>query len=283
MLESIKNRIFRVNAPTKETEGYLRQLDIDKLEPLMVRRDFSEIDIIKLADSICKNGVLFPVPVLFDGNSYKYISGSRRIAASMLLGKKSIICHVYTSIDTSDRLLIASIMHEKKPNPFEIHNLIAYFTKERQFQIQDVAEKLGITISRINELSKLECFSFEERRMINQIDLSEEGIIELSKLCDKDTRNAVIKRLYEESSQNNGKIRRFVRQIRSERSATTANGSKIIDNSFVRLIEQIKSTGKAAVLKKSETDMSTSYTVTVSARDIAYCSSDVSRETSEMA
>ena len=281
MLESIKNRIFRAKPITKEAEGYLRQIDIDKLEPIMVRRDFSEKDIVKLADSICKNGVLFPVPVLFDGNNYKYISGSRRIAASMLLGRKSIICHVYTSIDTSDRLLIASILHEKKPNPFEIHNLIEYFTKERQFQIQDIADKLGITISRINELTKLDCFTFEERRMINQIDLSEEGIVELAKLCDKDTRNAVIKRLYEEHAQNSGKIRKFVRQIRAENSKTASSGTKIIDNSFARLIEQIKSAGKAAVLKKNETGTSTSYTVTVSSCENACNTPDVSRETSE--
>ena len=150
LLENIKHRIFPATKQTKESEGYLRQIDIDKLEPIMVRREFSEKDIIKLANSICKSGVLFPIPVYTDGKTYKYISGSRRIAACMLLGRKSIICHVYTSTETRDKLMIASIMHEKTPNPFDIYSLICYFQDNQLLSFGEIAEKLGTIVESTN-------------------------------------------------------------------------------------------------------------------------------------
>ena len=283
MLENIKHRIFPATKQTKESEGYLRQIDIDKLEPIMVRREFSEKDIIKLANSICKSGVLFPIPVYTDGKTYKYISGSRRIAACMLLGRKSIICHVYTSTETRDKLLIASIMHEKTPNPFDIYSLICYFQDNQLLSFGEIAEKLGITPLRISELVKLECFSFEERRIINQINLTEDAIIELAKLSDPDVRNTVIMRLHEENTGKNTKIRKIVRQIRTERIAEHANGTEIIDNSFGKLLEMLKNVGKRATLRKQETVSATSYTVTVAKPEPRKFANNVSRETSKHA
>lgn len=283
MLDNIKSKMFPKKKISKETEGYLRQIDIDKLEPLMVRREFSEKDIIKLADSICKCGVLFPIPVFTDGKNYKYISGSRRIAACMLLGRKNIICHVYTSSETRDKLLIASIMHENTPNPFDIYNLINYFQNEHLMTYSEISQKLGITPSRLSDIAKLEIFSFEERRIITHTNLTEEAIIELAKLSDPETRNAVIMRLYEENAEKNGKIRKIVRQIRSERVAERLNGTEIIDNSFSKLLELIKQIGKRAALKKRDFATETSYTVTVLKPKPHRQSQNVSRETSKQA
>ena len=279
MLEKIKNRIFPKTNSKYTTEGYIRQIDLDKLEPMMVKQDISEKDIIKLADNICKNGILFPVPVYTDGNTYKYINGSRRIAASMLLGRKSILCHVYTSLETSDNLLIASILHEKTPNPFEIYSLIRYFERERQMSLSDISYKLSIPQNRINNLLELEIFTHEERRMLKLADLSEDGIVELSKLTDKSIRNAVIERLYTEKTHNRPKIRGIIHELRADQGVCNSYDTKIIDNSFNRLVQLIKNLGKNAKLKKKETDTSTSYTITVQKLEHNKHIDNVSRET----
>ncbi len=275
MLETLKNAIITQKPKKTVSEGYIRHIDIDKLEPLMPPRDICEKDIVRLADSIFKHGVLNPLPVYTDGKTYKYITGSRRIAASMLLGRKNIICHVYTDLHTCDNLLIASVMHKRMPDPFKTYDLICYFEESRLLELSQIANKLGLSVAEVKTLKQLEHFDFDERRKLSQIGLEATALIELTKLTHRETRTAVIDRLYEEYKKKSGNIRKIVREIRDERAANNLNGTTIIDNTFSKLIKQIKTVNKFVTLKKQENARSTSYTVLVPKS----AQTNVSRET----
>lgn len=275
MLQTLKNAI-NFQKPHKTTsDGYIRHIDIDKLEPMMPSHSFSEKEIIRLADNILKNGILNPLPVYFDGKTYKYITGSRRIAASMLIGRKNIICHVYTDINTCDNLLIASVMHNQTPDPFKMYDLICYYNTTRNLTLAEIGQKLGISTTDIKNLMELECFTSEERRKLTQIKLEVSALIELAKLTHIQTRTAVIEKLLEENKGESSKVRRILREIHEERAETNLNGTEIIDNTFTRLVKQIKTVNKLVTLKKRENKTSTSYTVLLPKNT----SKNVSRET----
>ena len=263
MLETLKNAINFKNQTRTASDRYIRHIDIDKLEPLMPAHGFSEKDIIKLANNIFKNGILNPIPVYFDGNTYKYITGSRRIAASMLLGRKNIICHIYTDPNTRDNLLIASVLHEQTPDPFKIYDLICYFSSTAGLTMPKITQKLGIAPQDIKDLTQLECFTSEERRKLTQIKLDSKALAELAKLTDIVTRTVVIDRLSEENKGESAKVRKIVREIHDEKSENNLNGTAIIDNTFIKLIKQIKTVNKLVTLKKRDNKASTSYTVVV--------------------
>ena len=180
-----------------------------------------------------------------DGTTYKYITGSRRIAASMLLGRKSIICHIYTDQDTSDNLLIASVMDKRYPDPFKIYDLICFFRDTRLLDDAQISDKLSISLASIKALSSLACFSSDERRKLSELRLDEKTLTELAKLTHKDTRIAVIDRLREENVINKSKP------------------SVLIDNTFEKVLERVRKIHKNAVLKKSEQNTSTTYTVII--------------------
>ena len=263
MLQTLKNAINFQKPHKTNSDGYIRHIEIDKLEPLMPSHNFSEKEIIRLADNILKHGIINPIPVYSDGKNYKYITGSRRIAASMLIGRKNIICHVYTDINTCDNILIASVMHNQTHNPFKIYDMVCYFNTIRGLTLTETAQKLSITISDIKNLMELECFTSEERRKLSQIKLDPAALIELAKLTHIETRTAVIERLCEENKAQTSKVRKILREIHEEHAETNLNGTAIIDNTFTNLVNQIKKVNKLATLKKRENKSSTSYTVLV--------------------
>ena len=263
MLKAIINKFKRHENSNKVTEGYIRHIDIDKLEAMMPPKDICEKDVIRLANSIFKHGILNPLPVYTDGTTYKYITGSRRIAASMLLGRKSIICHIYTDQDTSDNLLIASVMDKHYPDPFKIYDLICFFRDTRQLDDAQISDKLSISLASIKALKSLACFSSDERRKLSELRLDEKTLTELAKLTHKDTRIAVIDRLREEKSEQNGKVNKIVREMREENAVNKSKPSVLIDNTFEKVLERVRKIHKNAVLKKSEQNTSTTYTVII--------------------
>jgi len=122
------------------------ELDIEQIKPnpLQARQKFDKGSIDELACSIKESGVLQPIIVTPEGNTYKIIVGERRWRAAQKAGLKKIPSLIRPMPKTQqlETSLVENLQREDL-NPLEIALSYQKLTQDLNYTQQEIAEKVG--------------------------------------------------------------------------------------------------------------------------------------------
>jgi ParB family chromosome partitioning protein len=146
------------STPASHDPGGLLQLPVDAIEenPFQPRRDFSDVEIASLAESLKEHDMLQPVLVRRVEGRYQLISGERRLRAAKHAGWTTIPARVR---DADDRLVaelaIVENLQRKDLNPVEKALSFKRYVDEHRCTQDDLARRLKIDRSTIANLMRL--------------------------------------------------------------------------------------------------------------------------------
>lgn len=250
-----------ISDPKCLKNAYTRYINSCELQHLLPVSPSSEDDIIGIAESICRFGLLEPIRVFYDSKSGSYyiISGERRFAALTLLGRTRILCHIITDPETCDAIIIAEYCLSKNTDIFKAGAALEYLINKRGYSVRELSRKSGIPASRISKLLKLQLLTYEERRRLQAAHMSVQVCCEIAEIDDHETRIAVINHITNQTPS----ISKIIEESKS-RHKSFAFSSGLIDNSVNKLKNLIESTGAVTKLDRRSTDSGITYTINVS-------------------
>jgi ParB family transcriptional regulator, chromosome partitioning protein len=131
--------------PASAPSGFL-ELDITAIQPnpYQPRRDFAELQLQELADSIRSEGLLQPVVVRMVGQTYQLIAGERRWRACQQLKLKTIPVRVVEASDASSATLsLIENLQREGLNPIEEALGFASLLRDFDLTQEQVGERVG--------------------------------------------------------------------------------------------------------------------------------------------
>lgn len=125
--------------------------------PQQPRKQFDEVKLNELANSISEQGVIQAITVrMIKARDYQIISGERRWRASKLAGKKSIPAFV-RQIEDKQNLELALIENIQRENLNAIEIALSYKQLQDEFEltIEELGKKVGKNRSTVNNFLRL--------------------------------------------------------------------------------------------------------------------------------
>lgn len=130
----------------------VKEIKLNEIDPNVnqPRQDFDEEKLAELAESIKKHGVVQPIIVKKEGNSYKIVAGERRWRASRLAGLETIpaIIREYKEHELIEIGLIENLQRENL-NPIEQARAYSRLIEEHNLTQEKIAEVIGKSRSSI--------------------------------------------------------------------------------------------------------------------------------------
>ncbi|MBQ2422807.1 MAG: ParB/RepB/Spo0J family partition protein [Clostridia bacterium] len=137
--------------------------------PFLPRRDFDERELMGLADSIRKNGIIQPICVRKrEDGSYEMIAGERRLRAAKFAGLKEVPCVVQVADDRKAAFLsLIENLQRRDLNLFEEAEGIRALMNEWGLSQYETAVRLGKSQSTIaNKLRLLRLNNDQKARIV---------------------------------------------------------------------------------------------------------------------
>ncbi len=187
-------------------------LPIDKImpSPYQTRKNFEEIELNKLMNSIIENGLLQPISVRVYGfENYELISGERRLRACKLAGMSEIAAIVHNFEDEkSAALCLLENIQRKELNCFEQANALFDFISFYHLTNEEAAQKLGVLQEEIENSLRILSLSEIQMQMSVKANLSCEHIFEILKLPGENERTDILQLIINKgySAQNTKEI-----------------------------------------------------------------------------
>ncbi len=157
--------------------------------PNQPRKDFSEVSILKLADSIQQFGIIQPLTVRKTGQVYELIAGERRLRAAKELGWQSVPCIITNASEAeSAQISIIENLLREDLNIFEQAQAIEALIDTYGLTQEQVALKLSNSQSYIANKLRLLRLTPSERRQIVENKLSERHARAILRIQDENLR-----------------------------------------------------------------------------------------------
>ena len=115
------------------------------VNPLQPRKEFDQVRLLELKDSIIKYGLLNPITVKEIIGGYEIVAGERRFRAFQLAGFDTIpaiITSIASNAEQLEKALIENIQREDL-NPLEIAYSYQQLIEEFQYTQEQLAERVG--------------------------------------------------------------------------------------------------------------------------------------------
>jgi ParB family chromosome partitioning protein len=144
----------------------LAELDLDENQP---RKDYSKADILELAASIERHGLLHPVVVRQERDRWKLIAGHRRVLAHKQLGLLKIKATVDRRQLNELRVLelqIAENVQRQDLSPIETARAYRRMQQEWNVSAKDLAQLLGLSESKVCRTLRLLDLDAETQRQV---------------------------------------------------------------------------------------------------------------------
>lgn len=149
---------FSANAVEVDPANALLQLNVYEIDdnPFQPRREFSEPEIMSLAESLKTHDMLQPILVRRVDDRYQLISGERRLRAAIQAGWS----HVPARLREADDRLVAELaivenLQRKDLNPIEKALSFRRYLEEHQCTQEDLAKRIKINRATIANLIRL--------------------------------------------------------------------------------------------------------------------------------
>ena len=158
---SVDNAINNSAAPENANTDNQKivEIDIDLIDPnpFQPRKYFDDDELVELAETIEKHGLIQPIAVRKVGDRYQIISGERRTRASKLANCRTIKAQVYDNLDDktmSEWALIENIQRVDL-NPIEIAQSYQQLIDNHNYTHEDLAKTVGKSRSAITNMLRL--------------------------------------------------------------------------------------------------------------------------------
>ena len=162
------------NEAIEENTGVL-ELKINDIEPNagQPRKLFDDEKLLQLSESIKQHGVIQPIIVKKDNNTFIIIAGERRWRAAKLAGLKTIPALIkdFTELQVMEVALIENLQREDL-NPIEEANAFINLMNEFNLTQEQIAEKIGRSRSAIANTIRLLGLSNDVKKFIISGDLT---------------------------------------------------------------------------------------------------------------
>ena len=150
------SRTNKVNYREDNGKGF--EVEIDKVyaNPNQPRKQFNEVALDELANSIEKHGIISPILVKKEENGYMIIAGERRYRAAKQVGLKKIpiVVGEYTDRQIQEISLIENLQREDL-NPIEVARGIKQLMEGYDLTQDEVSKRLGKSRSSIANTLRL--------------------------------------------------------------------------------------------------------------------------------
>ena len=135
------------------------EINIDLIDPnpFQPRKFFDDDELVELAETIEKHGLIQPIAVRKVGDRYQIISGERRTRASKLANCQTIKAQVYENLDDktmSEWALIENIQRVDL-NPIEVAQSYQQLIDNHNYTHDDLAKTVGKSRSAITNALRL--------------------------------------------------------------------------------------------------------------------------------
>ena len=159
--------------------------------PFQPRRDFDERELMGLADSIRKNGIIQPICVRKrEDGSYEMIAGERRLRAAKFAGLKEVPCIVQVADDRKAAFLsLIENLQRRDLNLFEEAEGIRALMNEWGLSKSETAVRLGKSQSTIANKLRLLRLNNDQKARIVAAGLSERHARALLRLVEDKERD----------------------------------------------------------------------------------------------
>jgi len=158
---SVDNAIHNTAAPenAKPDNEKIVEINIDLIDPnpFQPRKFFDDDELVELAETIEKHGLIQPIAVRKVGDRYQIISGERRTRASKLANCRTIKAQVYDNLDDktmSEWALIENIQRVDL-NPIEVAQSYQQLIDNHNYTHEDLAKTVGKSRSAITNALRL--------------------------------------------------------------------------------------------------------------------------------
>lgn len=158
---SVDNAIHNSAAPDNTTADNQKivEINIDLIDPnpFQPRKFFDDDELVELAETIEKHGLIQPIAVRKVGDRYQIISGERRTRASKLANCRTIKAQVYDNLDDktmSEWALIENIQRVDL-NPIEVAQSYQQLIDNHNYTHEDLAKTVGKSRSAITNALRL--------------------------------------------------------------------------------------------------------------------------------
>ncbi len=143
-------------APEKEADFF--QCDIERIRPnrYQPRRHFSDTELEELSRSIAEQGVIQPLLVRRDGETFELIAGERRLRAAKMAGLGQVPVLIRTVSDT-ELLALSIIENIQRADLNPVEEAEAYHRLMNEFELtqEQVADRVGKSRSAVANFLRL--------------------------------------------------------------------------------------------------------------------------------
>ncbi len=135
------------------------EINIDLIDPnpFQPRKFFNDDELVELAETIEKHGLIQPIAVRKVGDRYQIISGERRTRASKLANCRTIKAQVYDNLDdkTMNEWALIENIQRVDLNPIEIAQSYQQLIDNHNYTHDDLAKTVGKSRSAITNALRL--------------------------------------------------------------------------------------------------------------------------------
>jgi ParB family chromosome partitioning protein len=137
----INNNFKTNNSQNQIITGKALEINISEIKenPYQPRKEFNELEIIKLKESIKEKGIIEPLIVIKKDNGYELIAGQRRLMAAKAANFEKVPVIIRDKItNQSDKLELALIENMLRQDLNAIEEAEAFSKLEKEFSIQPI-------------------------------------------------------------------------------------------------------------------------------------------------
>lgn len=244
--------------------------------PFQPRREFDEMELKELAQSISNFGVIQPVIVRKKKGGYQLIAGERRYRACKMIGQQHIPA-IVQEIDDEAMAAVSLIenLQRKELNYFE--EAIAYSTLINRFGLtqEELAQRVGKSQSAIANKLRLLKLAPDIRNLIISGIITERHARALLKLNTPEMQKEIIRNIYERDL-NVKETEELVEKVRLNNiprtSQPTANGqnvsmiirdARIFLNTIKETVNRARQTGIDMLVVENENEYEYEITIKI--------------------
>ncbi len=190
----------------------IKALSVDINQIRLSDKFIDDTEIVSLADSIKKHGLINPIIVrlirdnsksssiqsdfvkkLTEEDTYEVIIGERRLRAMKLIGKETIPCIICDADDKkSKEMLLIDSLSRKEPNMFEYAETLWELINTYSLRQEEAAIRLSTSQPNIANKLRLLRYTGEERSIILKNSLTERHARELLRIKDEKRRKEAL-------------------------------------------------------------------------------------------
>ena len=232
--------------------------------PAQPRKIFREEALDELADSIRQHGILQPLSVRRQGNSYELISGERRLRAAELAGITDVPC-ILMSMDDRISGFVALVENLQRQDLDYIEEAmgIRQLLQEHSMSQEQAARLLGKSQSAVANKLRLLRHSDAVLAALRETGLTERHARALLKLRTEQETLAAISQIAKQNM-SVARAESYIESLLSkkEEKAGKANVGAFL-NTLTQNLQKIQLSGIAAVSERRETDSQIVLTITI--------------------